>query len=448
MSKDRKAGLPPGVSLGRDFNFAKPHSIEAQGTEWAAKIRADGGAPVADLLLLEIKNADFLSFPVLGVAPVRGKDTSFISCYYPRYNPMTGEVVITRRGSVKTEVNPQINKQRLVPPKGKTTDDFVVVNSEGLSGHSKNSFPKSWKVELLIPQKHKTVESALRLMDELKKDYSPRGVEQAQIIRVLGAFTTVADVITTEPEITQEVLSGLSLGLEELFVREGLIKPTSDFKRRILVAFKRAVRPDSLERVNPMISRIFARSGLLTATKQEMKVKFVKGKIEATDNILLIERFADRFNLKTAKEMLGALVGEGAPFPLSDVLTEERYRQNRRQINNEQIYELRDTLRLVDNVLQDVKLSPYLQPAVMARAMLLTGSSRTTREKLGLANQLKLIVTGNLLGDGNVERFIMARNPEPATDKILEIYDLIKGVLENPDNQVYETFSPRNAQAS
>lgn len=261
MSKERdreRLDRIPGVKRG----FQKGESIEIGRERIAVRARAEMPGGKIGLLIIENSKKDFLNLPIIGPSNLQ-----YPSSWVPRYERDTGVVIITKWRSAATEITDK-GKQALKEP-----ERFVVI---GKPKHAKNvdlvSFPKSWFVARLIPQKIEDgIEAAMRQQDEVRRDYGVfGGIEQDKIA---GLFVEIHKL--TEPFLKGgisrdelfEVAEKTSAMIEEL----GISETKGGVYQRMIDSLLRAGKEDRLGRVNPLISRTLLRSAYLDVVKRDRK---------------------------------------------------------------------------------------------------------------------------------------------------------------------------------
>lgn len=428
MKSERGEGRPeniPGVRKG----FEKGESVEV-GREWAAaRIRAEMPRQKADLLIIETSKESFLDLPTIGPSNYR-----FPSGWVPRYEKNTGAIITTRWGKGATEVTDK-GKRALKEPERFS----VIYKPKHIRNVNLTSFPKSWSVSRLIPQRIEAgIEAAMRQQDEVRNDY--KGIEQDKVAGLFIEIHNLTEIFlqkgVNEYELN-EVVKRTSAMINEL----GISKTKGNVHQRLIESMNRAGKKDRLGRVNPLISRILLRSAYLDSVKREVQTRLSREKADNVFNLLFAERFTTRALLENAKRSIKELAGLGNQSG-HEVLTGDFYRKNPiKNIKDIEITGLRQDIKsIAETSLKSVRVAPYLIIARLSEAMLLSPSYMRKNDKLAL--EVALINTNweGMLGEPSVEEYIMKRDPENAVRRLRQIHTLINEELTNPDNFVYTVF--------
>lgn len=414
----------PGVKRG----FQKGESIEAGRERVAARVRAEIPREKATLLIIENTKKDFLDLPIIGPSNLQ-----YPSSWVPRYDRDTGAIITTKWRTGATEINIK-EKQALKEP-----ERFSVISKPK---HARNvdlaSFPKSWSVARLIPQKIEDgIEAAMRQQDEVRRDYGViGGIEQEKIA---GLFVEIQKL--TEPflrgGISRNELSKVAEKTSAMIKDLGISKVKGSIYERMIDSLLRAGQEDRLGRVNPLISRTLLRSVYLDAVKREVLARLSREKANNVFNLLYVERFTTRALLENARNTIEKLAGLEKE-PGHKILTEGGLTKN---ISDEEISELRRDLKAITKTnFSPVRVAPYFVIARLSEAMLLSPSYMKKKDKLALEKALKEACLDNVLEMTSAEEYIMKRNPTGVATKLRQVHSLINAALEDPDNSVYTVF--------
>jgi hypothetical protein len=414
----------PGVRKG----FQKGESIEAGRERIAARARAEIPRGKATLLIIEDTKKDFLDLPIIGPSNLQ-----YPSSWVPRYDRDTGAIITTKWRTDVTEITDK-GKQALKEP-GRFS---VISKPKHARDVDLTSFPKSWSVARLIPQKIEDgIEAAMRQQDEVRKDYGVfGGIEQEKIA---GLFVEIQKL--TEPflrgGISRNELSKIAEKTSTMIKNLGISKVKGGIYERMISSLLRAGQEDRLGRVNPLISRTLLRSAYLDAVKREVLARLSREKANNVFNLLYVERFTTRALLENARDSIEKLVGLGKESG-HKVLIED---DPAKKIGDEEISELRRDLKAIVKInFSPVRVAPYLVIARLSEAMLLSPSYMKKNDKHTLRKVIKMAHLDSVLEMTSVEEYIMRRNLTGATTRLRQVHSLINAALEDPDNLVYTVF--------
>lgn len=90
-----------------------------------------------------------------------------------------------------------------------------------------------------------------------------------------------------EGPITKDQLEQWSQEAVELITQAGLTSATDETKRKLATMLAKATKPDSLKRINPMVSRIRLRSAFLATTRRIVTAELVRRKFSANLEVLV-----------------------------------------------------------------------------------------------------------------------------------------------------------------
>ena len=431
MKRERRRGeldRIPGVRRG----FQKGESIEAGRERIAARARAETPKEKATLLIIESSKKNFLDLPILGPSNLK-----YPSSWVPRYDRDTGAVITTKWRVGATEITDK-GKQALKKP-----ERFSIISKPK---YAKNvdlaSFPKSWSVARLIPQRIEGgIETAMRQQDEVRRDYGVfGGIEQAKVAEL---FVEIQKL--TEPflhgGISRSELSEVAEKTSVMIEGLGISKVKGSIYERMINSLLRAGQEDQLGRVNPLISRTLLRSAYLDAVKREVLTRLSREKANNVFNLLYVERFTTRVLLENARDSIGKLAGLGEQSG-HRVLTEDYYRKDpAKNISDEEINELRRDLKAIVKInLKPIRIAPYFVIACLSEAMLLSSSYMKKKDRFVLRKVLKNVDMDRELERISAEEYIMRRNPAGAVTRLRQVHTLINEVLEDPSNLVFTVF--------
>jgi hypothetical protein len=428
MKSERGRGKPeniPGVRKG----FQKGESMET-GREWAAgRIRAEMTSQKVELLIIETSKESFLDLPIIGPSNPR-----HLPGWMPRYERDTGAIITTRWGKGAAKITEE-GKKALIEP-----ERFSVINKPRyVKSVDLTSFPKSWSVSRLIPQRIEDgIEAAMRQQDEVRSDY--QGVEQDKVAGLLIEIHQLTELFL-QKGVSEYELNEVVLKTSEIVEDLGISKTKGNIYQRLINSMNRAGRKDRLGRVNPLISRTLLRSAYLDSVKREVQTRLSREKANNVYNLLFVERFTTRALLENAKESIEKLAGLGRQ-PGHEVLTESYYRRNpAKNIKDIEITGLRQDLKAIaETSLRPVRVAPYLIIARLSEVMLLSPLYMKRRDRVVLEAALMNTNWESMLGEASVEEHLMKRDPESAVRRLRQIHTLIDEELTNPDNFVYTVF--------
>jgi hypothetical protein len=356
----------PGVARGK---------IEAQRDIWASRRRVGFVENKADLLVIEAEKEFFLDLPVLGIPESRLKPGQLESetdeeekkrrlhyaMWMPRVEPESGAIFITRWGNPAKA----LEERNLVAFGGRKSGRNIEIKDA----------PKSWDIAWLIPERHPTIESGMRLAEELLHDMGvTAGVEQRRVEEFLAALNGISEAFLHRPELSPLDIEGLSRQADQLLSYHGLANPRDPHWRKIRDYTLRAT--SNLGVRYPQASRILARAAYLAAVNREL---IQTATWEKASNIFFYLggiRGDTRGRIDTATTFLDNMGGFAFARGASVLTGEERWIQPREALPVEHA-----TRKMVRTVLRPVEAAPYVHAARIAEAILV-GKFGKSNEKI------------------------------------------------------------------
>lgn len=167
-------------------------------------------------------------------------------------------------------------------------------------------------VELIFGKIDSDIETAIRQQFHILEGYKP-GTKAAELeqAKKAAAYIRRQSLKFIGGGLTKEDLGNL-LGETTNFLKESGFLSTRVHereKKKITNMLLRAMKPDSLERVNPMIARVRLRAGWLAAMRRVVVSSLIIKKAEDNLRLLLWEREMTRWALEMAREDLATLAG-------------------------------------------------------------------------------------------------------------------------------------------
>jgi len=332
----------------------------------------------------------------------------------PKYHPVTGEVV-TFRWEVGVLTENSEGRRQLENGK-----DFEIIGSKK-DIYDLNSLPKHKSVCRLIPQSvWGGLEPAMRQQDEVRSKYGPGGVEQFRIESILASIYGLTEVFK-EGKLTEGRLKEIATDTEYFLKNEGLLDARSELWKGVTKNMTLAAEKDKLARINPTRSRILARSAYLKVVVKQAGARLSQQKSDRVYTLLALERGAERKYFENAIEVIDGLYEENAIGGYS-------------QISDREITNVRHDLKAVANSLGEVRFAPYLLPATCTRALIQSRISRTSAEEHLLIARLAVGRSQSLLNLKSVEDYVMGRDTQNATKRLLNAQEVLKSSLSDQDN--------------
>jgi len=284
-----------------------------------------------------------------------------------------GNMWITTWPDVPTEDDPKSRRRHIVNPKEYA---YQILNPLEIRTRDVESLPLGRKVIELRFSKLKTIEKGIRLPGHVIEKAMDTEVSQARVI-----------VKATNSLATEFLMGGITKSKLEILARKmgdyleetGVFRPRLEDKINMIDMLLKASKPDSLGRVNPLVSRIRARSAFLSASKRMIVQGFVVAKFEKIRGILVYERETTRWVLENALDQLKIYV-----------LGINAMKKPGQEDTVTQRHGLFATLNTVsEELLTTVRVRPYLAPSreaasnlVHSADMVLVGQYRDARNEV------------------------------------------------------------------
>ncbi len=276
-------------------------TIEQQGQEWAAttKVRMQTGSEQI-YPFVHLKHQDILRLPRL----VTG-DSGFPRNRFEedlRFHPTNGEIYSTRWTRLHTDIDE--NGVRSIDDPYSYT--YLTVPNQN---YSPENLPKSGEpVGLVVNQVWDGVEAAIRQQQHILGRYSPADVDgEPQSLRRIIHWVDESAARLREGPVSEQDLENMSYQAAELIEDAGLESSIDQTRVKIATMLRAASQKDSLSRINPLVSRIRLRSGLLAATQRIVVGELVTRKFSANLGTLIAEREFTRDDLEQTREKLSQL---------------------------------------------------------------------------------------------------------------------------------------------
>lgn len=404
----------------------KKEPLEQRVDRSLMRIRAEMSEQKTDIL---VTKKWFLDLPVLG-AEEEGEGEP-AEWWEPRYHKTTGVVYTTRwNDEPATKINAE-GKKELKGAKG-----FVILKQpEHRTLVDLTSFPKSWQVSVLIPQKMKGITDALRQQDEVRGDFrAVTGVEYGRVeelfVATHGLFQKFALGIK-EPQALQQ----LADEIVDLLDREGIYAARTSHLRDIEEPLRLALGPDSRGRRNPLVSRMRIFKVMRNLTRREVESWLTRRKADKVFKRLYVEWENQIFSLTGAKKAISELGGFGKEKARAHPIFRKKQR-----IKDEEITEVRGIIKEIKDALGEAKTVPFLLPAKLADAMIGSIQFRGKQEMRQLRKALKAKDLEGEMDRDSVEDLLMQRRQAAALVRLRQVYSLVESIVEDPDNYEITVF--------
>lgn len=315
-------------------------TIEAQGRQWAQKraeaMRAGALQPVV-VMRLDGEYQRIRNLPTL-TGRKRPSD--------PPYDEQ-GNLWIITWPEVSTEVGSDGQRYSL-NPKGY---EYEILNPRTVRTKDLNRLPLDREVvELRYNKVGGGIESAIRQQGHIIKGSLDTEVRQARII-VNGVNNLANRYI--KGEVNRGNVEALARSTGDFLEKTDLVSPKDSDKKKMLEMLLKATQKDRLGRINPLISRIRARSAYLAASKRLIVQGFVVTKFETIRQLLLYERETTRWILEDAINQLNIYVLGTTTFRWPGKADTETQRRG-----------ISTVLATISEGLRgSIRVKPYLQPA-------------------------------------------------------------------------------------
>ena len=339
--------------------------IENRGQEFAERLKQRMySAQERTYPYIQIKYEDVLKLPrlVSGGAefPRRERFEEDL-----RFNPITGAIYTTRWAKLETFDDPRTGKRSVKNP-----EDYTFISDRSLLPDPEY-LPKEGKViGLVAAEVWEGLETAIRQQYHILEGYQPASLTaEPQALRRIFYWIDQTSQKLREGPITKDQLEQWSQEGVEIISQASLTSAVDETKRKLATMLARATQPDSLRRVNPMVSRIRLRSAFLATTRRIVTSELVRRKFSANLEVLVAEREFTRYNLKQADDELSA-IPHWLKQPQEDP---SRISETDRQVLATKI---RETAQYY---LSFPRVAPYLLPSRLA-AIFLVGCKESKKE--------------------------------------------------------------------
>jgi hypothetical protein len=281
--------------------------------------------------------------------------------WMPRVEPESGAIYITRW----QDPTKAIEQRDLISFGGRKSGRDIPVKAS----------PKSWEIAWLVPERHPTIESGMRLAEEIIHDMGvAAGVEQRRVEEFLAALNGISEAFLHRSELSPLDIHELSIQADQLLTHHGLTDPRDPHWRKIQDYTLRATSELGIR--YPQASRILARAAYLAAVNREL---IQTATWEKASNIFFYLggiRGDTRGRIDTATTFLDNMGGFAFARGASVLTGEERWIQPREALPVEHA-----TRKMVRTVLRPVEAAPYVHAARIAEAILV-GKFGKSNEKI------------------------------------------------------------------
>lgn len=374
--------------------------------------------------LLITKKPEFFDLKVLGVV-VEGKVPPW---WMPSYDPKTGEVVTNRWNPASLKLT-EDKKHHAV----EEAEDYEILrHPKWRVNVDLNKLPKSWEVEVFVPQRIPTIEGALRQADGIRHDYAVKsGPEFVRLEELYVVFNQVSDLVV-RGKIGKMDLPNLSIEIADRLEEQGLEVARDPLWRDLTQTFLEAFDEHPSGRYYPLAVRMKMFKAMRNLVKLEVETMLTKKKADRVFNVLFVEREGERLAIEEALgkiELVGGFAGsKGEPIFYKEVVSDDEITQTR--------YQLKDARES----LARVRVAPYFFVARLAEAML---GSHQFRYQWEIDNLFAILEQKELefvLDEDSVEDLLMKRRAGDAHRRLGYVYTLLDEVLEDPDNDEITVF--------
>lgn len=347
MNQERRIG-----TSGQKVGFTE-ESIEATGRLWK-KRREEKMMERKERTLLIVRDTSeyqqISSLPKLTgeIGPYGGVSYDALGNIYTFYWP-----------EKKTKIAE--DGKRYIP--GEDLVNIRVLNRKRIRTDIFDDLPKSIKVRELVYRKvDSDVETAIRMQRHILKrfqlDPKEYGTEsltnEVELARKVIERTDKLAFMYIRGKVTEKDLLRLAEQTEVFLEDVGLLDPEDPDKMIMREQLLKASEKDILDRINPMVARVRARSAYLAASRRLIVGGMVVRKYATNEQILIYERENIRWTLKTASTRLESMLRH-ADFRRPDG---DSTRKQRAAIAN-----MLRTMSGEGGHLDIPKLKPYLLPA-------------------------------------------------------------------------------------
>ena len=423
MADPERKQVPEIFGVKRGADFFRGLTVEIGGQKSASRRRVEYGEMPLDLYVIKLRQASFLSLPFLG----REESDKSADLWEPRVDPSDGSVITWRWESQKAD-------------KHDFSDCVAFAGRKINAKFNYSKLPPGWSVSMLIPQRvQEGIEAAMRQQDELAHDYGKDvGPEKARVDETFDLLYETSAVFAMGEVTNQDDLKDLAKLAESHFIVHGLLDSKDPIWQRVVTYTLKSTDRDSLNRINPLISRVRARAAFLAGTEREMIARSAGGKAEKVYNHLAIIRAGIRSKIRMAIDTLDDLCA----FSGGKVAEDPVMREGSQTCSAREGWELEQYLITIsEDVLRGIQTSPYLVPATVARVILLGEACFKNREeRIAGRNMLRGTDNYTFLSD-SAARMLKNRNPLAARQRISKAFLVLKGILDDPrttDTMVFD----------
>lgn len=371
-----------------------------------------GEAVPAELVVTE---KWFQELPVLRPPGTEGK----ILPWEPRYDTIRGVVYTT-----KTDTNPPVritSEGRKALPNAEKFE--ILAKPPWRKNIDLTRIPKSWRVTRLIPQGvWDGVTGALRQMDEIKHDHKVgKGVEYRRVEELfIGARRLFQGY--TQGRVGPESIQHFAEEIFNLLQAENVLAARHPNLEELEEIFAKALSPDSRWRRNPQAKRMQLYKGLRDLTRREVQTGLIARRADRVFRRLYVEWENQKFSLVAAKVSMEEL-GQHSVF-----------RSKKARISDAEITHARAVIKEIKDALSAARTAPFLLPAAIAEAILVSKKLMGKERLRVLRRRLKVGGVEDELGRESVEDLLMQRRAGEALIRLRHSHSIIQSALEDPDN--------------
>ncbi|MFZ5932629.1 MAG: hypothetical protein ACOYT7_00885 [Patescibacteria group bacterium] len=336
----------------------------------------------------------------------------------PRYDRITGEVCTTR-----TDTDPAVKitsegKKALPDP-----EKYEILEMPPWRKQvDLDRIPKSWRITVVRPQRvWDGITAALRQMDEIRGDHKAgAGVEYGRVEELYIAARRLFDRYS-RGEVRPESVQGIADEIFRVLQTEGVLTARHPKFEELEEIFARALLPDRRGRFNPQAKRMQLYKGLRDLTTREVQTALIARRADRVFRRLYVEWENERFSLVLAKVSME----EFRHHPIF---------RGKRRIFDEEITDARAVIKEIKGALSAARTAPFLLPASIAEALLVSKSLMGERGLGVLRKRLEIGGVTGVLGGGSVEDLLMQRRPQEALARLKYPHSVVVSALEDPDN--------------
>jgi len=407
----------------KEAYFFRGVPVEIGGQKSGSRRRLEYGEMPLDLYLIKLGQAGFLSLPFLG----REEGNKSADLWEPRVDPRDGSVITWRWEGQKADRH---DYSDCIPLAGRK------INAK----FNYSQVPLGWTVSILVPQRVKEgIEAAMCQQDEVAHDYGEDvGPEKARVDETFDLLYETSSAFAMGEVRVESDLRALASEAENLFKIHGLLKSRDSIWQRVVTYTLKAANKDSLNRVNPLVSRVRVRAAFLAGTEREMIARSIGTKAEKVYRRLAVIRSGIRLRIKTAVDALDDLCA----FSAGKVAQGQIMREGSLTCSVREGWEIEQYIKAISgDVLRGIQPAPYLVPATAARVILIGESCfKNTEEKVVGQNVLKGTDYYTFLDD-SAARMLKNHDPLAARERMLKAYTVLKEIIDDPrttDTRVFD----------